>query len=637
MVKKQLWGWVGILVFGVLCQGVFGVEAPPGHQGLTLPCETCHTTDSWTSMKNPIAFDHSETGFPLEDRHSRVDCASCHVNGDFVRVQSTCQTCHTDVHRAENGQDCQRCHDAQGWIPTQAFDLHQMTRFPLVGMHATVDCQTCHVNQQQNEFTGISTDCYACHVKDYETATTPNHTTAQFGRDCEQCHPASQAAWRPSIFDHNQTSFALSGAHSTADCASCHTNGVFAGTPNTCYACHQLDYEGVETPNHVVAGFDTQCETCHTDGAWVPSTFDHNQTGFALSGAHSVTDCASCHTNGVFAGTPNDCYACHQQDYENAKSPNHAIAGFDTNCETCHTNGVWEPSTFDHNQTGFALTGAHTTTDCSGCHVDGVFEGTPKECYLCHQTDYENAVSPNHLAAQFDTDCLTCHTDAAWSPSTFDHNQTGFELVGAHQNTDCASCHSNGVFEGTPTDCFTCHQLDYEQTKNPNHVLAQFSSQCLDCHTQTAWEPALFDHNQTRFALTGRHSSVSCESCHANGVFANTSMDCFSCHQSDFQQARDPNHVSARFPETCEQCHNTSRWEPADFNHRPFFPIYSGEHRGEWDTCADCHTEPSNFKVFSCLNCHEHSKARMDREHRGRRNYVYESQACYDCHPDGDD
>ena len=546
------------------CLCVAAVDVPPGHRDLDMPCETCHVTDSWTKMKNPVDFDHVQTGFLLEEGHRNVSCVTCHVGGDFITVQSDCQTCHDDVHRAENGADCQRCHTPRTWMPTQSFDMHQMTRFPLLGMHATVDCQTCHVNQQKNEFVGLATDCYACHAKDYENARTPDHVVAQFNRDCEQCH-------------------------------------------------------SVSTPG------------------WSPSTFDHNQTGFWLTGAHGATDCASCHSNGVFAGTPTDCYTCHKLDYDRVKEPDHALAGFDTECATCHTDAAWTPSTFDHNQTGFALTGAHRTTDCAGCHVNGVFVGTPTDCYTCHKTDFETVKSPDHVAAQFDQNCLVCHTDGAWTPSAFDHDQTGFMLVGAHSNTDCASCHVNGVFVGTPTDCFSCHQRDYENTQNPNHVLAQFSAQCLDCHTQNAWSPALFDHNLTRFSLTGAHSNVDCASCHANGVFANIPMDCFSCHQTDYNRARDPNHASARFPQECEQCHNTNRWEPANFNHRQYFPIYSGEHRGEWDTCADCHTQPSDFKVFSCLNCHEHRKSKMDSEHRGRRNYVYESQACYNCHPDGEE
>ena len=535
---------------------------PAGHRGLTLPCETCHTTGSWTEMRDPIPFDHAQTGFALVDQHRNVDCATCHKNGDFVTVQQDCQSCHKDVHRAENGADCQRCHDSRSWIPTQEIDFHQATRFPLVGVHNLVDCQSCHVNQSKHEFVGLPTDCYSCHINDYAAAKSPDHADAQFSYDCAQCHPVSVPEWKP-------------------------------------------------------------------------STFDHNQTGFVLAGAHVTTECASCHVDGVFAGTPQDCFSCHQKDYVEVKDPDHLIARFGTDCLSCHTDDAWTPSTFDHNQTGFVLTGAHTTTDCASCHVDGVFTGTPTDCFSCHKADFEEVKNPDHVSAKFDTDCLVCHTDIAWTPSTFDHNQTGFSLTSAHTTTDCTSCHANGVFAGTPKDCFACHQQDYEKVDDPNHVLGRFSLLCLDCHTDTAWEPATFDHNQTRFPLTGQHNTVDCGSCHQNGVFQNTPMDCISCHQSDFNNARDPNHVFARFPEDCTQCHDTNRWDPSSFNHRSYFPIYSGEHRGEWNTCADCHTQPTDFKVFSCITCHEHRKSEMDDEHNDVRNYIYNSQECYRCHPDG--
>jgi hypothetical protein len=76
---------------------------------------------------------------------------------------------------------------------------------------------------------------------------------------------------------------------------------------------------------------------------------------------------------------------------------------------------------------------------------------------------------------------------------------------------------------------------------------------------------------------------------------------------------------------------------PSTFDHDDlFFPIYSGKHDGEWDECSDCHTEPTNYSVFSCITCHEHNQSEMDNEHREVSGYVYDSDACYNCHPNGD-
>ncbi len=39
-----------------------------------------------------------------------------------------------------------------------------------------------------------------------------------------------------------------------------------------------------------------------------------------------------------------------------------------------------------------------------------------------------------------------------------------------------------------------------------------------------------FDHDLTRFVLTGRHQNVTCESCHQGGQFEGTTTSCNTCH-----------------------------------------------------------------------------------------------------------
>jgi hypothetical protein len=69
-----------------------------------------------------------------------------------------------------------------------------------------------------------------------------------------------------------------------------------------------------------------------------------------------------------------------------------------------------------------------------------------------------------------------------------------------------------------------------------------------------------------------------------------------------------------------------------------YFPIYSGKHKNEWDQCNECHTNPSNYAVFTCIECHEHNNQNdVDNDHNGVNDYVYESSACLSCHPDGND
>jgi hypothetical protein len=155
------------------------------------------------------------------------------------------------------------------------------------------------------------------------------------------------------------------------------------------------------------------------------------------------------------------------------------------------------------------------------------------------------------------------------------------------------------------------------------------------CHNTNNWLEATFDHSKTSFPLKGAHISVNCSSCHTNG-FAGTSTLCYSCHATNYKNTTNPNHSAAKFPTDCESCHTVNSWIPSTFNHdSQYFPIYSGTHRGQWNTCADCHTNTSNFSVFACINCHEHNKTSTDKDHKGVKGYSYTSAACYSCHPLG--
>ncbi|MFN3875486.1 MAG: hypothetical protein ACK4L7_06205, partial [Flavobacteriales bacterium] len=158
------------------------------------------------------------------------------------------------------------------------------------------------------------------------------------------------------------------------------------------------------------------------------------------------------------------------------------------------------------------------------------------------------------------------------------------------------------------------------------------------CHDETSWGNATFNHNNTAFPLHGAHTQASCIECHANG-YAGTPTACSACHMADYNTATGPNHVAAGFPTDCAQCHTENAWEPSTFNHDgQYFPIYSGEHDNEWNTCADCHINPSNYAVFSCIDCHEHdNQASVNSDHNGVPGYSYNSNACYNCHPDGSD
>jgi hypothetical protein len=205
----------------------------------------------------------------------------------------------------------------------------------------------------------------------------------------------------------------------------------------------------------------------------------------------------------------------------------------------------------------------------------------------------------------------------------------------------CQDCHPSASqlrFEPLGVECIDCHMQEYQAADNPNHVAGNFSTQCIDCHAMTAftWTGSGFNH--AFFPLTEGHALSTCSSCHTDPDYSTTSAECFSCHQDDYNNTTNPNHVTADLSTECMECHTTTPgWKPADFTEHDalFFPIYSGEHRNEWNTCTDCHSNPSNYSVFSCIDCHEHNRADMDDKHSDENDYEYNSIACLDCHPRG--
>ena len=618
-------------------QRTFSQASPHGE--IKQPCTDCHTTASWKELASPMKFSHSSTGFPLSGAHTAVGCLECHTTKKFAGTSTDCFSCHRKDFAAalrpnhaigQFSHECVDCHTATGWRPSR-FE-HSKTNFPLTGAHVSVDCSSCHTNDR---YKGLPTDCYSCHGEEFRKTEAPNHLLGMFSHDCLTCH--SIVTWKPSTFNHTRTLFPLRGAHVSVDCASCHSTGQFKGRSTECIACHQSDYTAVVQPNHTAGGFSRECLSCHTLMTWKPAAFNHNATVFPLTGAHAPAACESCHKNGQFAGTMTDCYSCHVTEFNATLAPNHATSQFSRECLSCHTTSAWKPATFNHNATAFPITGAHAPAACETCHKNGQFTGTTTVCYNCHIGEFNETLAPNHLTSQFSHECLTCHSTAAWKPSTFNHATTAFPLAGAHVAVTCVDCHKNAQYRGTATDCYTCHQTDFNGVADPNHPLNNFSHDCLSCHTMTAWTPATIDHSTTSFPLTGAHISAPCVSCHTGGRYAGTTTDCYQCHTADYVSAANPAHATANYPKACITCHGTTAWKPSTFNHTPFFPIGAGDkHRpGRWVTCADCHTSPANFTIFSCITCHEHNKTSMDDKHRGRNGYSYDSNACYKCHPTG--
>lgn len=625
-------------------QSDYDATVNPNHKGanFSTDCIICHGESNWT----PATFDHDNTFFPIySGKHLGVwnDCNQCHTNPNNIS-DFTCITCHInpetdEAHVSVNGYSynspaCLACH------PTGDADNvfnHNNTGFPLTGAHTTADCIQCHANGYQ----GTPTDCNACHNVDFMASLNPNHNALGLPTDCATCH-TTDPGWAPASFVIHNDFYALNGAHATIanNCVQCH-NGDYNNTPNTCIGCHNSDYTSTTTPNHISANFGTDCASCHSENAWIPSTFDHDGQNFPIySGSHNGvwTNCNECHTNpGSYAVFT--CTTCHVNPETNEE---HAgVNGYVYNspaCLACHPNGEADGNSFNHNTTSFPLTGAHIGADCVQCHANG-YQNTPTDCNACHNADYIASIDPNHMAANIPADCAMCHTtNPGWSPATFPIHDNFYPLTGAHSTiaNNCIECHANG-YSNTPNDCNGCHNTDYMASLNPNHNAIGLSTDCASCHTTNpGWNPASFDIHNTFYPLNGAHAGIAsnCVQCH-NGDYNNTPNTCVGCHQADYNGTTDPNHSTANFPTDCNACHNENAWQPATWDHDGmYFPIYSGEHEGEWNACVDCHTNPNNYAIFTCITCHTNPDT--DEDHEGVNGYIYNSPACLACHPNGD-
>lgn len=516
---------------------------------------------------------------------------------------------------------CEKCHTTDSWKmrADPSFD-HATTGFVLEGKHKATSCVGCHKNLV---FTRQAQQCSSCHVDVHK---------AELGANCTRCHSLQSWKITDMIQRHQSTRFPLIGRHASLDCVDCHSGASgnqYRSTPTTCYGCHKTDFDNSKNPNHTFAGFSTDCSKCHRVNAsqW-SGGFDHNLTGFPLIGAHQSVACISCHKTQIFKNTAQECYACHQSDYQSTTTPNHALAKLSTACQTCHTTLVWKPSTFSHNNTKFPLTGSHRSVQCVDCHTNGQFAGLSSACFTCHQSDYNKTTSPNHVTGLLNHQCESCHTTTAWQPSTFSHTATKFPLTGKHLATPCEACHTNGNYQLVYTNCTQCHTADFQGASNPNHVAGNFSQNCATCHSTAAWRPASFDHNTTKFALTGAHVSVPCQTCHLNNNYQLVYTNCYQCHATDFQGATNPNHAAGNFSQNCATCHSTTAWQPATFDHGTTKFALTGAHVAT--PCVSCHTNNNYQLVYTnCYQCHASDFQGATNPNHVAGNF---SQVCQTCH-----
>lgn len=433
-----------------------------------------------------------------------------------------------------------------------------------VTSHAALgnECQQCHT-----PFVGIkAAACESCHTNITQDRQDPDtlHGRIPNAADCQSCHLEHRGAEYDLktaalvSFDHELARFSLNkhqldyGKRAIA-CADCHEQAhQFTMDTAVCTDCHRREAPAF-MESHIQA-YSANCLACH-DGqdSMAEFTIEAHNEKFLLAGKHLQTACENCHNTGKFAGTPQECVACHTEPRQHAGL-------FGTECAACHTAEAWLPAhwqqtPFEHAQTtGFSLA-RHMTQ----------FNGEPFACQTCHTPDEtETAViatiscvdchqkgDPGFMAehtAQFGLACADCH-DGTGRMADFDHAQV-FPLDGRHAAQTCTACHVDQVFKGTPTECVACH------AEPPIHA-GLFGTDCANCHTTDAWLPARL--RQHSFPLDhGEQGQLACATCHTGQTY--TEYTCTTCHEHNeakIQEQHDELDISQTELFACATCHPT--------------------------------------------------------------------------------
>jgi hypothetical protein len=268
------------------------------------------------------------------------------------------------------------------------------------------------------------------------------------------------------------------------------------------------------------------------------------------------------------------------------------------------------------------LEGLRACTNCHELRAKGV-EGTL--CLDCHtalraRIEAGRGYHPGTNAAD---NCARCHKEhfgrdfdlLHFDSLGFEHSETGWSPEGAHEELECRECHKSSLvrsrevrifkgrygaldrtYLGLDTECISCHQAD-----DPHG--SQFADRtCESCHGQETWDdPPGFDHDATRYALTGLHARVACADCHppVRGGSAASGAElrftglqfgqCTACHED----AHDGGMGAA-----CSSCHATRGWDRVGeetlrrrFDHESVYRL-EGAH-GEAE-CGACHSATSS-------------------------------------------
>jgi hypothetical protein len=616
---------------------------------------------------------------PLSRAHAELEgtlnCLKCHGAGRSA-VDDSCLDCHKAIawlidegrglHGREGRSECASCHPEHAGVDfelilweegsPEQFD-HARTGWALEGKHASRACRDCHKPElhtgragvllektaRADSWLGLETDCRSCHDDAHRGA---------LGSDCVRCH--GMEGWKPAPrFDHQRTTFPLTGKHAPVTCDKCHLDPdlplttdakgklvpIYKPVPHQeCSACHDDPHKGK---------LGAACGGCHDAVAWSEvnrQEFDHSRTRYPLKGRHASLRCEACHDpDRAWGKKPpmETCGACHKDPHAGKAT----LAGKSTDCAACHDESGFRPSTYtvaDHDRAPYPLEGKHRDVKCEGCHPRQP-EGMPvadlgkagvllrrahERCMDCHADPHGGQLEDREDGGA----CESCHRVDGWKPSLYgieQHAALALPLDGRHGEVGCAACHgperpglppfpadlglgkAGVALTLLPSGCETCHPDPHRGRFSPGGDRPA-SGGCTACHDARSFVPSTIDvaaHDGYAFPLEKGHRAVPCIDCHkelaeppsevklvASGgtprelTFRASHERCSDCHRSPHGEQ----FAGRPDAEACTGCHDQEAFRPASrFDHATArFPLEGAHARVACDRCHPATSGP---------------------------------------------
>ena len=617
-----------------------------GNHPSTGDCRMCHgSTTSFSVEAMP------SNHIPISPTAA---CTACHTNITATNKDFSQDPTKTAIHQygpSTTASNCAQCHSATNAakyaIPSSSFAIvAPSTIAPVHVPFGSTNCTVCHTAAASNSpnytsfaggffsHSGVTTGCATCHgspaVAFQGIATTKMVVAASnstqgignhipFNVGCEVCHAGSTPSAARAIPS-------AAPAYGSTLFRTPVPTGVMihsGATGIACKTCHEKNYLWVGMSSYPISpltlnaasyrGFNTR-PTATPATSFGVADAGHDATGL------STGDCALCHS-GTTAFTAEGKPAGHMPT---------TPSGI-TTCSTCHTTpGDYAINTLAshptlHGSISSAFTKYTAATvgakNCSNCHAVGT-GGTSGTAPFAGCALQSNCASPPPITYQPMTvagvakhvpiktlDCNGCHSGSF----------TTFGVVDMKSGTNAASMHTNATLAGI--QCQECHENGMSWT-NVNNLKTRTPSKhtttarkapndCAGCHSfnggfRAAVRPVM------REAMVspdlGRmkpHTNVTTPT---RGSLGNTfdhqgvePAKCRTCHDGKSASGMPPRHLMVMA--SCDTCHRTTSWTPAQFSHNGTTP----------NTCLACHNgmgasrKPSGhfMTARSCDSCHK--------------------------------